>query len=285
MVFDNDGAPVNGQTTGVVITESQWVLPVLGGTRDGWRVWTPCANEADVTDGTYVASADVVLDPGHGGPTEPGATSSSGVREAELNLQLVEATAAALEKAGYSVVLTRSDDVRLPIVTRAEIARALTPKAFISIHLNAGTQARSAAPGTEVYHQITDPESRRLAGILYEETTDVLAGYDIRWVSLSDAGAMSRPNRQGTDYYGVLRRPGPVTSVLLELAYISNRSEAELLSDPQVQNRVADAIVRAFVRWTDTSDTGSGFTDDPMFRGYGPSGAGSTVGCVDPEFG
>jgi len=283
MVFDETGVPINGQTTGVVISDSGLVLPVLGGVGEGWRVWTPCANEADITAGTYVASVDVVLDPGHGGPTEPGATSPSGAVESDLNLQLAQATAREMEASGYSIVLTRADNVRLPIVTRAEIARALSPKAFISIHLNAGTKARSAEPGTEVYHQISDPESRRLAGILYEDVTGLLGSYDVRWVSLSDAGAMSRPNRQGTDYYGVLRRPGPITSVLLELAYVSNRDEAALLATPEVQQQVAETITRAFTRWVDTSDPGSGFTDNPMFRGYGPSGAGSTIDCVDPE--
>jgi len=133
-----------------------------------------------------------------------------------------------------------------------------------------------------MYYQIDDPESRRLSGLLYEETTEALSGYDVRWVSLSDAGAMSRPNREGTDYYGVLRRPGEVTSVLAEIAYLSNRYEAELMATAQAQDAVAEAMANAFYRWVTTSDLGSGFTEDPIFRGYGPSGAGFTTNCVDP---
>ncbi len=280
--FDRRGVLANGQTNGVVVTDTGWVLPVFGGIDGGWRVWTPCARVADVTHGRYVDTVDVVLDPGHGGPTEPGASAPDGTTEAELNLEIARRTAGALETMGYSVVLTRSDDVRVPIATRAEIARALHPKAFISIHLNAGTNARSATPGTELYYQLESPESRRLGGLIYVETTRVLAKHDIGWVSLTDAGAMSRPNRQGTDYYGVLRRPVPVVSVLAELAYISNRAEAELLSSSFVQNEVAAAIARGFDRWVNTDELGSGFTDDPIFRGYGPSGAGFTTDCTDP---
>jgi len=282
--FDRRGVLANGQTNGVVVTDTGWVLPVFGGVDGGWRVWTPCARVADVTRGRYINTVDVVLDPGHGGPTEPGASAPDGTTEAELNLEIAEHTAAALETMGYSVVLTRSDDVRMPIATRAEIARALHPKAFISIHLNAGTNARSATPGTELYYQLASPESRRLGGLIYAETTRVLAGHDIGWVSLTDAGAMARPNRQGTDYYGVLRRPDPVVSVLAELAYISNRAEAELMSTSFVQNEVAAAIARGFDRWVNTDEPGSGFTDDPIFRGYGPSGAGFTTDCTDPVF-
>jgi len=283
LVLDDTGVAVNGQTHGAVIADSGWVLPVLGGVGDGWRVWTPCANEADITEGRYVESVDVVLDPGHGGPSEPGATGHGGVHEAELDLEIAKRIAVALEAAGYSVVLTRSSDVRLPIVTRAEIARSLSPRAFISIHLNAGIDAPSPGPGTEMYFQLADPESRRLSGLLYEETTAALSTHDIAWVSMSDAGAMARPNRAGTDYYGVLRRPGPVTSVLAEIAYISNPGEAELLSTRKAQDEVAAAMARAFDRWVHTTDPGSGYTDNPIFRGYGPSGAGFTEGCVDPS--
>ncbi len=284
LVYDEEGVPVNGQSNGVVVTETGWVLPVLGGVAGGWRVWTPCANEADISNGSYVEHVDVVIDPGHGGPTEPGATSPGGTTEAELNLQISQRVADALREGGHTVLLTRDSDVRVPIVTRAEIARALRPEAFISIHLNAGTSARSSGPGTEMYFQIDNPESRRLSGLLYEETTSVLSGYDVRWVSLSDAGAMSRPNRQGTDYYGVLRRPGEVTSVLAELAYVSNRQEAELMAMPEAQDAVASAIATAFDRWANSPDPGSGFTENPIFRGYGPSGAGFTTNCVDPVF-
>ena len=280
--FDSRGVLANGQTNGVVITDAGWVLPVFGGVEGGWRVWTPCARVADVSNGQYVDAVDVVLDPGHGGPTEPGAHAPDGTTEAELNLEIARHTADALETMGYSVVLTRSADVRVPIATRGEIARALHPKAFISIHLNAGTDARSSDPGTELYYQVASPESRRLGGLIYVETTRVLAKHDIRWVSLTDAGAMSRPNREGTDYYGVLRRPVPVVSVLAELAYISNGAEAELMSTPFVQNEVAAAIARGFDRWVNTDDPGDGYTDDPIFRGYGPSGAGFTTDCTDP---
>jgi len=285
LVLDDRGVAANGQTHGVVITDSGWVLPVLGGIDNGWRVWTPCAREADITAGRYIGAVDVVIDPGHGGPTEPGASAPDGTTEASLNLQIAKSTATALETMGYSVVLTRSSDVRVPIATRAEIARALDPKAFISIHLNAGISARSDTPGTELYYQVADPESRRLGGLIYAETTRVLGAHGLGWVSMSDAGAMSRPNRQGTDYYGVLRRPVPVVSVLAELAYISNRAEADLMSTPFVQNEVAAAIARAFDTWVGSNDPGSGFTADPIFRGYGPSGAGFTTNCTDPVFG
>lgn len=283
LLFDDEGVPINGQTAGVIVTPSGWLTPVLGATEGGdWRVWTPCGRETVVATGELLASVDVVIDPGHGG-SEPGAVGPNGLREADLNLQVAERAAAGLREAGFTVALTRDRDARLPIVTRGEIALALDPIAFISIHHNAGVDAPSPHPGTEMYHQIDDAVSRRLAGLLYEESIAALDRFEGQWVSMSDAGAMVRPNREGGDYYGVLRRPAGVPSVLAEFAYLSNPSEAELLSRADVQEALAEAIVAAMERLTATDDPGSGFTEDPIFRGFGPSGAGGTAGCTDPE--
>jgi N-acetylmuramoyl-L-alanine amidase len=275
--------PLNGQTEGILITNTGWIAPIIATTADGWRVWTPCGRTADLTEGRVVESADFVIDAGHGGSSEPGAVGPGGLREADLNLQVALKIRDALVGSGYSVIMTRQTDVRVPIVTRGEIAQALDPIAFISVHFNAGTDTGSAEPGTEMWHQIESGESKRLAGLMYEEIVATLDGHDIDWVSLSDAGAMSRPNRSGGDYYGVLRRPGPVTSVLAEFGYITNRAEEDLYSDPAIQQQLAAATLRAVDRLVETSDPGSGFTTDPIFRGYGPSGAGRTDDCVDPK--
>ena len=283
LVLDDRGDPINGQTSGVLVTETGWITPIISGLEDGrHRVWTPCARQADIGGGQVIDSVDIVLDPGHGG-SETGAVGQGGLREADLNLDVSLKIRDALVGAGYSVVMTRQTDVRVPITTRAEIARALEPKAFISIHFNAGTDAPSETPGTEMYHQIDNPDSKRLAGLIYEESYAVLSQYDIEWVALNDAGAMVRPNEAGDDYYGVLRRPGSIPSVLTEYAYLSNPNEEALVSDPTVQQQLADATFAAIERFVTTDDPGSGFIDEPIFRGFGPSGAGQTTNCTDPR--
>ncbi len=280
--FDEAGVPLNGQSDGVLVSNTGWVLPILSGLDGGrHRIWTPCGRQADVSGGQVIPEADFVLDPGHGG-SEPGAVGRGGLEEKDLNLEVSLKIRDALVGAGYSVVMTRQTDVRVPIVTRAEIGQALDPIAFLSVHFNAGTNARSEIPGTEMYHQIENADSKRLAGLLYEETRAVLDQFDIPWVALSDAGTTFRPNQAGGDYYGVLRRPAPVVSVLLEFAYLSNPAEEELVSDPAVQGQLANAVLVAVGRFLETGDPGSGFIDEPIFRGYGPSGAGRTDNCTDP---
>ena len=71
-------------------------------------------------------------------------------------------------------------------------------------------------------------------------------------------------------------------SVIAEFAYIANGSEEELLVRQDVQEDLAGAVVDAVQRLVGSDDPGSGFTDDPIFRGYGPSGAGRTTNCPEP---
>jgi N-acetylmuramoyl-L-alanine amidase len=281
LAFDDEGVPVNGQTDGVVLTTTGWVVPVLEPQGDGWRVWTPCGREAVISTGTFLGEVDFVLDPGHGG-SEPGAVGPNGTRESDLNLQVARRVRDALEGDGFTVLLTRDSDMRVPIVTRAEIALALDPIANISIHHNAGTDAISSEPGTEMFFQLASADSKRLAGLLYEETRAFLDPLGSRWYALDDAGAMGRENRKGGDYYGVLRRPAAVTSVLAEFAYLTNPVEEDLLNRADVQDGLAEAVRASVQRFLETDDPGSGFTVDPIFRGYGPSGAGRTTDCTDP---
>ncbi len=282
--LDDGGVPVHGQSAGVLETPDGWVLPILKTTETGWIVWTPCARAAEATQGTVVGRADFVIDAGHGG-SETGAVGPGGLVEAELNLAVASEVRDRLQDAGYVAVLTRTRDVRVPIATRAEIAHALRPRAFISIHFNGGADAPSSRPGTEMYHQIGSADSRRLAGLLYEETLRVLEPYQASWVALADAGVLVRPNREGSDFYGVLRRPVPVTSVLAEYGYLTNAAEERLYARPEVQEALAGATVRAVDRFVNSSDPGSGFVaeEDMIFKGYGDSGTGRTDNCTDPE--
>ena len=63
--FDEAGVPLNGQSNGVLVSDTGWVLPILSGLDGGrHRVWTPCGRQADVAGGQVIFDADFVLDPG-----------------------------------------------------------------------------------------------------------------------------------------------------------------------------------------------------------------------------
>ena len=272
--------PATLATVPAVQTPTSLVLPVTGGEPGAWQVVTPCAATA-VVDGTPVAGAHIVLDPGHGG-SEPGAVGPSGVTEAAVNLDIALRTAALLEARGAEVVLTRTDDTRVTLQTRAAIAVALRPLAFISIHHNAAPIGKSDRPGSELYHQLDSPTSKRLAGLLWEEYQEELAPFGSDWAVGDQAGARARQSATtGTDYYGVLRRTQGIPAVLSEAGFITNPAEDALLNTPEFRQAEAEAIADAVVRLVTTDDPGSGYVPTKIAETPAGSGGG-TAGCVDP---
>ena len=264
----------------LVLSPRGVVLPVLRPRRGepGWVVRTPCGREATLAAGTPVGPATIVLDPGHGG-LERGAVAPTGLAESPVNLAVAEHARRALEQEGVSVVLTRTADHSLDLPTRAAIARAAGARAMVSIHHNADPDGPLPRPGSETYYQLSSPDSRRLAGLIYEEIVPALSVHPVSWVGDRDAGAKYRPGSRG-DYYAILRLPAPVVSVLAELAFISNPAEAGLLARPDVQEAEGRAVARGVLRWLRGHDPGSGFVE-PYPR-VDPPGAGAPPPCVEP---
>ncbi len=244
-------------------------------------VTTPCANQIRLMAGTRLDTVDIVIDPGHGGP-ETGSVGANRLYERDLNLEVALLTEQELTELGYSVTLTRRTDLHMPIRQRSAIARALAPQVFISIHHNGGAVRPSDDPGTETFHQVNNPDSRRLAGILYEEIQETFSAYDVEWVDTVHQGASSRLKATGEDAYGVLRLAPEVTSVITEALYMSNPPESRLMADPEVKAAEAAALARGIHRYLTTDDPGSGFRKS--FIDPAMTGTGTGVGCVDPDY-
>jgi N-acetylmuramoyl-L-alanine amidase len=281
-------APAPGEPT-AVLSAGGIVVPVLGREGDGWKVSTPCGQEAVVTAVTPLPSRPVVLDPGHGG-YDPGAVGPNGLFESELNLAVSRHAAAALERAGFPTVMTRNGDHGMNLVNRAQIALRTQARAFVSVHHNAASWAPSAIPGSEMYHQVASADSKRLAGLIYEEIVTALQAYDVPWVT-SGAGVTWRTRASnGDDWYAMVRQPKGIAAALAELAFISNPAEADLLADPDVQRVEGEAVARGIIRFLTTADPGSGYVDGgnmpqrPRTPGSGPRpDPNDWSGCDDPS--
>ena len=198
-----------------------------------------------------------------------------------MNLAIAQETKRRLEALGATVVLTRTADYRITLRSRAAIATALGPALFLSIHHNADPDGPRDGPGSETYFQIGVPESRRAAGLVYEELVRAFTPYGVAWVADPDAGAKYRPANDGGDYYGILRRSAGVPAVLSEAAFISNPPEEALLADPAFQAAEAEAFTRRSSASSRPTDPGSGFVEPyPRTQPAGPGGGAD--GCVDP---
>ena len=270
----------------IFVTPTGAVTIVLANEGSQYRVRTPCGREARLKSGKVYGGTTVVLDPGHGG-FDPGASTSSGLSEAELNLDVAKKAKAILDAMGYTTVLTREADYYVPIQIRAEIALAAAPNVFISIHHNGGEAATHQGPGTEVYHQVQSAPAKRLAGLVWEEVFNSFTkNYQAAWWGGSDAGAIYRPDRDGrTDFFGVLRRTYPtIPSVIIEAGYMTNPQEATLMERTDYRQNEAQAVANAVRRFLTTTEPGSGFKV-PNARGFETgTGGGGFEGCIDPKF-
>lgn len=246
-------------------------------------VGSPCDRRVTVPAGVsqVVRRIDVLLDPGHGG-VDPGATAPNGMTEAELNLDVALRTAELLRRKGITVELTRDDDYFRTIADRAQLAVAVGPKAFVSIHHNGGIASPVRGPiGSEVYHQVADDESRRLGGLVYESLERELGALGAAWSRSARFGVRARTNSEGTDFYGVLRRSSGVPAVLIEGAYLSSPSEAALLATDAFRDAEARAVAAGIERWLTTPDQGTGHQ-----QGFVEDGTGGTTDlrtCRDPR--
>lgn len=264
-----------------IATDSGLMLAVRGGAPGSWEVVTPCYQIATVSAGRQVTrGVDVLIDPGHGGD-EPGAVGPNGLIEADVNLDVALLVRDELETLGYVVELTRSADHRVAIQSRTELANAVRPRVFVSIHHNGGFPEPFDLPGTEVFFPKDNDSSRRLGGLLFDELQNAFVDIDIDWVANDTRGVSWRINDRGSDLYGVLRRTPGLVSVLTEAMFITSAAEADLLADPEILALEADAIALALDRWFTTDDPGRGFIDGLEFLGdLGPGGG--VDGCVDP---
>ena len=219
----------------------------------------------------------VVLDPGHGG-IDPGAE-REGQTEADLMLTFARELKEVLLRDGrFSVVMTREEDVFVPLESRTSIARSAEADLFLSLHADA--LAEGEAQGATVYtlaEEATDAASAALAE--RHDRDDLLAGVDlsdqddvVAQVLMDMARTETRPRTdrlaqamvaaiKGADIrmhrnplqsggFSVLKSPD-IPSILLEVGFLSSERDFARLTDPAWRARMAEALRQALLTWAD----------------------------------
>lgn len=255
------------------------MLDDLGDNR--FQVMTPCGFESELTAGEPLGVTRVVIDPGHGGPTDTGAVGANGLAEKEVNLDVATLVVELLKERGIGAVLTRTGDYTSPLFVRAHLADTLEADLMVSIHHNAPTPGPSQEPGIEIFIQRGSEQSARLGGLLWDRTRTALGTFDVSWSAADDSGVMTVLNSRGDDAYGILRHP-ETTAALVELGYISNPPEAELFATPEYPPVAATAVADAIEAFLTTDDAGSGFVEG---RTLNPRPGVSQDVCTDPDLG
>jgi N-acetylmuramoyl-L-alanine amidase len=213
----------------------------------------------------------VVVDAGHGG-IDSGARGASGVNEKDVTLSFAKELQALFSAdPAVRVVLTRDQDIFLPLSERVRFARQQGADIFISVH--ADTISSHGLRGATVYtisEKASDEVARSVAN--NENLSDAIAGLSVESdssevndilidlmrretqsfsVSLAKTvlaefegsiRLINNPHRSAG--FMVLRAPD-VPSVLLELGYLSNAQDERLLTDAKWRAQVAKLVVSA----------------------------------------
>ncbi len=217
----------------------------------------------------------VVLDPGHGG-IDPGAE-RDGQSEAALMLTFArELKAVLLRDGGFSVVMTRDEDVFVPLETRISIAHQAGAQVFLALHADAIPEGE--AVGATVY-TLADEASDKASETLAERHNrdDLLAGVDLSQqddqvakvlMDMARAETGPRTDRLANALVAAIkgaglkmhRRPhqeasfavlksADIPSVLLEVGFLSSQSDLDRLTDPDWRAKMETAILDGLKTW------------------------------------
>jgi N-acetylmuramoyl-L-alanine amidase len=217
----------------------------------------------------------IVIDPGHGGK-DPGAVGRDGLFEKTVTLAIAKEIKKELEKTtGVRVMMTREEDVFMPLEMRTKIANEAGGKLFISIH--ADSNPNKGLRGHTVYFlgPAKTEEARRAAQfensvIHFEESQE-------KYADLSDASFILAANAQNSynkesqeiatmvdnsvnmeaksASHGV-RQAGfyvlygaSMPNILLESAFISNKNDEKLLKNKDFYKSIARALSKSVLEF------------------------------------
>jgi len=217
----------------------------------------------------------IVLDAGHGGK-DPGAMGKT-AKEKDIALKITLKIGEYLTQniENIKVIYTRQNDVFLTLEERAKIANSNNADLFVSIHVNSSNNKTVYGTQTYVMGPHKTDENLQVAlkensAILYENNyQEKYSGYDPNSpesyiimnlyqsayrdmsIKLADMIQKQLSQRAARKDMGV-RQAGflvlwqtTMPSVLVEVGFISNRSEEQFLITDYGQSIIASAIYRA----------------------------------------
>lgn len=218
----------------------------------------------------------IVLDPGHGGK-DPGAMANN-MQEKDIVLKIAQQLGPILKRElNCDVILTRNTDTFLPLEERTAIANTEEADLFISLHVNAHSSPKPR--GTETYYLnlSTNAEAMRVAAMenatsthqisdLEDILSDILKNSKIdessrlaRQVHNSILTGLSGKTFGDVKNLGVKQAPfyvligAQMPAILIEIAFISNKDDADNLKNPLFIESVTREITQGIKAYVQTN--------------------------------
>lgn len=187
----------------------------------------------------------IVLDAGHGG-VDGGAVGEGNVHEKEIALNISLMLRDYLQQAGALVIMTRETDKDLAgeetkrirhrktedLLKRTEIVNNSGADMFISIHLNAIPSSRWY--GAQVFYNPAYDENEKVAKLIQHQIRS----------NLENTTRKAKPI--GNVY---MIRKAEIPGALVEVGFLSNPNERELLKTKLYQTKLAASIYQGILRF------------------------------------
>ena len=214
----------------------------------------------------------IVIDAGHGGH-DSGTLGAGGIEEKDVVLDVALRLGKLLhDRLGAEIVYTRADDTFIPLETRTAIANKAQADLFISVHANSSEDA--SARGVEVYYLnfTSDPEAMEVASRENAVSTQSVHQLSdlVKKIALKDKidesrelaedvdqslyGGLTKGN-EGLKNRGVKKAPFVVLiganmpSILAEISFVTNQTDADELRRPEYRERVAESLYAGVARY------------------------------------
>lgn len=187
----------------------------------------------------------IVIDPGHGGP-DGGAVGKDNTEEKGISLTVAKKLQSYLQQSGALVYLTREEDKDLAaddttglswrkaedIRNRMEFIHDKNADFFITVHLNALPSTKWS--GAQTFYYPKFDESRHLAKMVQAEIIRNL----------------ENTTRSPLAINGMyLLKHAEIPGALVEIGFLSNETERELLKQEDYQQKMAASIYEGILRF------------------------------------
>jgi N-acetylmuramoyl-L-alanine amidase len=227
-------------------------------------------------------AAAIIIDPGHGG-NDPGAIGINGLYEKKVNLDISLKLREELTQLGYEVVMTRESDRTISLAERVELARNVNADLFVSIHANAHPSA--AVRGTMVLyynHRKPNPEYPASHEMIELSPESQQFAQTVLTTILQEIPNKNRGLLSSSAY---VVRNGNIPSILVEVAYLSNRKDAALLKNSQMRSKYAKAIAQGIYQYKPPTfnDLGKHWAAKSIMRLHKLGIAGGYAGRFYPD--
>ncbi|MCF6265246.1 MAG: N-acetylmuramoyl-L-alanine amidase [Desulfuromusa sp.] len=179
----------------------------------------------------------ILIDPGHGG-NDPGAVAKN-CTEASINLRIAQQLGPMLFSEHFDVHFTRYFNQSVALSTRVQLADALRPALFLSLHCNSATSP--GAKGLEVFTSLGQTQSDAVATQLLDALQCSFPASTLR-TELKDGDRDKEAN-----FYVLKNTRCP--AVLVEMGFISNPFEREWLLRDASPLLISLALVSGLLSW------------------------------------